>query len=1538
MPLFRSLSFLVLLCISINLFAQHIQVVLPKSFGAIQKPHVDSSRQLINGKFGREIGLKEHNQALLNRSSYRIESGPLDTCATHTYRLKIGNDNTNDEVTEINTMTDGEMLITGKTNKNNSQDDALLTKLDESGAIVWSKTYGNTLGDEIFYNARQTADGGIIAIGTSFKTNHSNGFIFICKLDGNGNVQWTRKYQPASGSDANGADIIQLTDNSFAFLGDDGKNILYGNLSSSGSLLWDQQCKLTDSTRALNIVEDYNGLIIASAGMDSGWHVSNVIKVDASNGNFIWRKRFGGSNMDAHYIFQKMQYVNLRPRITGIWAGKGKPYQFTRLTVNTSGNIETQEEYNSSITPDTTSSFVLTPWAEGMAFSPNNHSSDLSIFFGFPDVYDPVAWSNSYSASSVVNVKAIERSSDAGFIAACNMTSPSGNSIYLVKVDSAGLSLGCDGKVNAVNNNVIYNPPFPSVDVTPLSTLLINDNSPVVGVNVKLDTAYSCRQLSCPVRAIEDTCIPTFNKTYRSYSGSDVSSGMTITNNDQLILSGDSRDNGYDASAERGFIIKTDKNGNLLSEFKLLVGNSCEILSQIKLADGNVLFGGWYRDANTNSNGFFLSKFDNNLSNIWTKTYSTGSWPQWTFDDIEETSDGSLFVALIRHDFGPFNDQILLMKFNNTGNLAFQKYYRPNGGISLFNGSGSLVSSDNNISLAENIYYDTDGHWKTLITKFDGASGNVLWSKRYSKAGALTDLRSGIKMQNNTFCFQGVTEESSNNTSIFLKLDDEGNTLKQVSYTSPLLTVNATSAANNDILASGNFYNYQTTPLAGFSAFLRFDSNLNIKLSKKTPLINTGGAAGIKEDQQGYVFVYGAYGSNNPYSAYLSLRKYTPDGLAGTCPSDSFVIAQQPLTFDVADVPMISPVSTVIIPVNVQVQKENFSLQQSGFYCGSVGGCDTIWIKGPNQICDTSIAYNFFANKNPGCTAPVNWTTSSSGLEIRQKNDSFIQIHFLKSGSYTISAQLLTGCHIFEDSIVVSVKASPVLNLGPDTSLCPGNTLQLHALPGFQTYQWQDGSKDSTYKITVPGLYYVTTTNACAKTYSDTLKVVAHPPIPFDIGPGISICEHDTASITAPAGFLNYQWSSYNINADTGQIVNVFPAMNYMYKVTAEKTPGCFATDSLLVTVRHVSPVHLGNDTSFCMNQSIVLDAGKGYDTYAWNTGATTETIIANNQNSFSVKATLNGCSVYDTLSVLHIYPLPAFSLGNDTTLCDGQQLQFNFTLPGATYYWNTGSTLDNAIIKTGGVYWLQVQQMGCISADTVVVTFNPAPVVNLGNDTTICEKQTLQLSAFNNNANYLWQDGSHSSDYVVSNTGIYFVTVTLNSCISSDTIMVNYKTLPHFTLGKDTFLCAGMQYILKPVINTNADLLWQDGSSGPSFTVANPGLYFLAATNVCGSYADSVTVAIGPCDIMMPTAFTPNGDGMNDIFRVKHSFPVKQFYMIIYDRWGEKVFETDNINNGWNGMFKGQPASQDSYVWMIRFVDINNLKQQLKGIITLIR
>jgi gliding motility-associated-like protein len=236
------------------------------------------------------------------------------------------------------------------------------------------------------------------------------------------------------------------------------------------------------------------------------------------------------------------------------------------------------------------------------------------------------------------------------------------------------------------------------------------------------------------------------------------------------------------------------------------------------------------------------------------------------------------------------------------------------------------------------------------------------------------------------------------------------------------------------------------------------------------------------------------------------------------------------------------------------------------------------------------------------------------------------------------------------------------------------------------------------------------------------------------------------------------------------------------------------------------------------------------------------------------------------------------------------------------------------------------------------LVTVKPTPVVNLGNDTTICEGQSVLLNAFIPNATYEWQDGTASAEYEVSRAGTYSVVVNLDNCTSSGTVNIKQTAKPYFTLGKDSAICNGETYVIQPSLNTPATFLWQDGSTAPSFAVNHEGIYFLTATNECGSHTDSITITKSLCNILMPSGFTPNGDGLNDVFRVKYPFAVTHFHFIVTDRWGEAVFETTDIHRGWDGTFKGEPAVAGIYVWVISFTDIDGHDQQLKGTIDLIR
>ncbi len=156
--------------------------------------------------------------------------------------------------------------------------------------------------------------------------------------------------------------------------------------------------------------------------------------------------------------------------------------------------------------------------------------------------------------------------------------------------------------------------------------------------------------------------------------------------------------------------------------------------------------------------------------------------------------------------------------------------------------------------------------------------------------------------------------------------------------------------------------------------------------------------------------------------------------------------------------------------------------------------------------------------------------------------------------------------------------------------------------------------------------------------------------------------------------------------------------------------------------------------------------------------------------------------------------------------------------------------------------------------------------------------------------------------------------------------------------MSQDSFLCEGTKLILDPKTNTTVSYLWQDGSTDSLYTVTTPGLYTLQVINSCGLYRDSILIQSGNCTLILPNGFTPNDDGKNDIFRVIRVFPVSKFSMMIFNRWGQEVFATDDMSEGWDGSFHGVQQPVDAYVWIVDLTDNHGVRQTQKGTVVLIR
>ena len=521
------------------------------------------------------------------------------------------------------------------------------------------------------------------------------------------------------------------------------------------------------------------------------------------------------------------------------------------------------------------------------------------------------------------------------------------------------------------------------------------------------------------------------------------------------------------------------------------------------------------------------------------------------------------------------------------------------------------------------------------------------------------------------------------------------------------------------------------------------------------------------------------------------------------------------------------------------------------------------------------------------------------------------------------------GCTA-SDTITVGFVSPKDISLGRDTTICIGDSLVLNPSVPNAHCLWSTGETGNQLVVKNSGTYWVRVDNGSC-TVADTIQVNVQPRPVFSLGRDTTLCAGDKLVLAPSLSNASFAWQ----DGSTASSFAVMNAGSYWSKATVN---GCASADTIVIAYNARPTVNLGSDTSICAGETLVLKAtDPSIASYTWNNGSTQSSLTVANNGSFWVRAvSFNGCSNSDTVKVT-VVPLPNFSLGRDTVLCEGSSLPLSYSLPGATYYWSSGTTSNAFTITRPGLYWLSLSQNGCTKTDSLVVNYKPLPRVSLGRDTVLCQGNQLHLDATNANATYLWQDGTTTPVYNAVKAGSYRVLVDLDGCKKADTVVVNFIDKPVFSLGRDTSLCEGMELRLDPRIG-NASYLWQDGSTAPFYIVKTPGIYKLTATNGCGSTAHQVIVEKGVCQLLMPNAFTPNGDGVNDLFRVKYPGFIQSFSMTIYSRWGEIIFQSNDATRGWDGTYRGVPQKAGNYIWKINLTTKQGEKMSAVGSVMLIR
>jgi gliding motility-associated-like protein len=446
-------------------------------------------------------------------------------------------------------------------------------------------------------------------------------------------------------------------------------------------------------------------------------------------------------------------------------------------------------------------------------------------------------------------------------------------------------------------------------------------------------------------------------------------------------------------------------------------------------------------------------------------------------------------------------------------------------------------------------------------------------------------------------------------------------------------------------------------------------------------------------------------------------------------------------------------------------------------------------------------------------------------------------------------------------------------------------------------------SKDSAWKYTSPrtvtASLIVTNSKGCIDTLTKPVAIVDKPSLNLPFRDTL-ICSNDTLMLKANITSGSILWTPANgpnrtriSNANTTTPL-VYPKDTTRYYVVINDN-GCANTDSVTVNVLQFITVDAGLDTGICRTDTFRLRPTSEALSYQW-TASTGERVDGTKYpvvrplvtTQYNVIANLGKCQAKDSVTT-KVAPYPSSSAGSDMTICFGTRVQLQGSVVGSVFSWSPTNSLvnENTLTPTAGptrttIYVLtSTDTVGCPKpkTDTIVVTVIPPVHAFAGNDTTVYPLQPVQLQA-SGGTSYTWTPSTGLSNPLIANP-----IATLNSNV--DSVVYTVRVAEGNCVANDQVTI----YVYKP-----------------------------------------------GADIIVPSAFTPNGDGLNDVARPITVGITKLNYFSIYNRWGQMVFTTTDTRKGWDGNFSGVAQASGTYVYQALGTDAVGNQVFRKGTIVLIR
>lgn len=566
---------------------------------------------------------------------------------------------------------------------------------------------------------------------------------------------------------------------------------------------------------------------------------------------------------------------------------------------------------------------------------------------------------------------------------------------------------------------------------------------------------------------------------------------------------------------------------------------------------------------------------------------------------------------------------------------------------------------------------------------------------------------------------------------------------------------------------------------------------------------------------------------------------------------------------------------------------------------------------------------------------------------------------------------------------------------------CDNNTVLFQngsTSSAITSYAWEFGVPSSpnnfstqptptfVYADTGKYMVHLTVTGPEGCIGSDSTEVLVYPGFKTDFTYAGSCFQNPylfTDATTTAYGVINkWKWN-FGVDttlADTSLLKNpsyqYSAGMNVFVTLVSENSKGCVDSTRKAITIRDKPLINLPfRDTVICSIDSLLIPVN-GNGTFNWlpNTN-----ILAANTNrpivfpkdttKYIVTMQENGCSNTDTITV-NVVDFITVTLGPDTTICQTDIITLRPNTIASSFAWTPAASLSDAAIRnplarplTSTTYTVTGNLGRCQATDQITIRVAPYPRVDiLTRDTVICYGSRVQLNGSFTGTQYRWSPATSLFNATSlfplagpSQNTVYTLSVrdTASGCPKTvtDSIRVNVIPVIHVFAGRDTIIVPDQPLQLQAVVSAGNQYRWSPGLGLSSTTILNPVVhlgddvdsivYHLRVTDQGACYGEDdikIRVYKGMPDILVPSAFTPNGDGTNDIFK-PIPIGITQFhYFRIYNRWGQLLYSTTEQGHGWDGSYNGLQQAPGTYVYMTQGTDFSGKPVFKKGTVVLIR